>query len=133
VAGILVERHGPAAVVGVGLNVTTTAEELPGPEATSLLLADAAVTDRESLLRSVLRSIEQRYLLWCAGKSLDELAAAYVDRCTTVGSDVTVTLADGALVSGRATGIDPTGCLLVAADDGDHVFSSGDVMHVRRP
>jgi BirA family biotin operon repressor/biotin-[acetyl-CoA-carboxylase] ligase len=46
---------------------------------------------------------------------------------------VTVTLADGRVVSGRATGVDASGCLVVAADDGAHVFSSGDVMHVRRP
>ena len=43
VAGILVERvdtpTGPAAVLGVGLNVSTTAEELPVPTATSLALA----------------------------------------------------------------------------------------------
>src|SRR3954453_23557127 len=37
--GILVERHGPTAVVGVGVNVTTTQDELPGPAATSLLLS----------------------------------------------------------------------------------------------
>jgi len=130
-AGILVERHGPAAVVGVGLNVTTTRDELPGPEATSLLLADAAVTDRESLLRAVLRSMQRRYLAWGAGADNDELATAYADRCTTIGSEVTVTLPDGSPLVGRATGIDPTGCLLVRADDGEHVLSSGDVMHVR--
>ena len=52
--GILVERHDSAAVVGVGLNVTTTDAELPSPEATSLLLAGAEVTDRETVLRAVL-------------------------------------------------------------------------------
>ena len=132
-AGILVERHGAAAVAGVGLNVTTTADGLPGPQATSLLLADAAVTDRESLLRAVLRAIEQRYLAWCAGESMDALASAYADRCTTIGSDVVVTLANGAVLPGRATGVDAAGCLVVVADDEEHVLSSGDVMHVRRP
>ena len=43
VAGILVERvetpTGPAAVVGIGINVGMTADELPVPEATSLALA----------------------------------------------------------------------------------------------
>ncbi len=56
VAGILVERletpDGPAAVVGVGLNTGMTAEELPVPTATSLLLesGDAEPPDRSDVL-----------------------------------------------------------------------------------
>src|SRR6185295_7319156 len=52
-AGILAEVAGDAVVVGIGLNVTTRAEELPattGLPATSLKLAGAATTDRDPLL-----------------------------------------------------------------------------------
>src|SRR3954452_15295352 len=53
-AGILAEVAGDAVVVGIGLNVTTRAEEFPattGLPATSLRLAGATATDREPLLR----------------------------------------------------------------------------------
>jgi BirA family biotin operon repressor/biotin-[acetyl-CoA-carboxylase] ligase len=131
VGGILLERHGSAAVVGVGINVTSTADELPGPEATSLLLADAAVTDRESLLRAVLRSISRRYAQWCAADDAAELAAAYTDRCATISSDVQVRFPDGSTVAGRAERIDDAGRLVVVDATGEHALSAGDVFHVR--
>jgi BirA family biotin operon repressor/biotin-[acetyl-CoA-carboxylase] ligase len=131
VGGILLERHGSAAVVGVGINVTSTADELPGPEATSLLLADAAVTDRESLLRAVLRSISRRYAQWCAADDSGQLAAAYTDRCETIGSDVQVRFPDRSTVAGRAERIDGAGRLVVVDETGEHALSAGDVFHVR--
>lgn len=50
--GILAERAGEAGVViGVGINVTLRADELPVPQAASLALAGAVSTDRDPLLR----------------------------------------------------------------------------------
>jgi BirA family biotin operon repressor/biotin-[acetyl-CoA-carboxylase] ligase len=130
VGGILVERHGPAVVVGVGINVTTTQAELPITEATSLALAGAVVTDRESLLRAVLRAIEARYAEWGASSD-DAVSSAYTTRCRTIGSDVTVTMPDGSALCGQARRVDEHGRLVVVTDDGEHAVSSGDVMHVR--
>ncbi len=66
IAGILAEAHGDAIVVGVGLNVTLTAAELPVPTATSLLLEDAACLDRERVLEDVLTELAARYTAWAA-------------------------------------------------------------------
>jgi BirA family biotin operon repressor/biotin-[acetyl-CoA-carboxylase] ligase len=129
--GILVERHGDRAVVGIGLNVTTASAELPAPQATSLLLAGARVTDRESLLRAVLRAIDERYLQWSTADDIDDLHAAYVARCSTLGREVTVTLPDGSALRGTANDIDPSGHLLVTSQGVQHALSSGDVLHVR--
>ncbi|MET9655751.1 biotin--[acetyl-CoA-carboxylase] ligase, partial [Streptomyces sp. NPDC006510] len=52
--GILAERAGNGVVVGIGVNVSLRAEELPAPTAASLALAGAVSTDRETLLRGVL-------------------------------------------------------------------------------
>jgi BirA family biotin operon repressor/biotin-[acetyl-CoA-carboxylase] ligase len=138
VGGILVERHGDAAVVGVGINVTTTDEELAGVDglpdgiaATSLLLADAAVTDRESLLRAVLRALAHRYAGWRESSDPSALASAYAERCTTIDRDVTVAMPDGSALTGRATRVDDDGRLVVTSADGEHAVSSGDVKHVR--
>src|SRR5690348_6157868 len=67
-AGILAEavsspgRPG-AVVVGVGLNVTTRADELP-PTGTSLAQVLGAPVDRAPVLLAFLRAVERRYLAW---------------------------------------------------------------------
>lgn len=136
VCGILVERvetpEGPAAVVGIGINATTTAAELPVPTAASLLTAGvgAEEVDRTALLGSVLGALDRLVGAWEAG-DLALLRARYAAACDTVGRSVRVELPGDVVLQGRATGIDPDGCLLV--DDGSraHVVSAGDVVHVR--
>jgi BirA family biotin operon repressor/biotin-[acetyl-CoA-carboxylase] ligase len=133
VAGILVERietdDGPAAVVGVGLNVGMTAAELPVPGATSLALAsDDGPPDRTDLLVAVLLALGEAYTSWEAGADLRGL---YVRACTTVGRDVRVELPSGEALTGRATGVDPSGRLLVERDGVRTAVSAGDVVHVR--
>jgi len=134
VAGILVERietsSGPAAVVGVGLNVGMTAEELPVPEATSLAVAGAdGVPDRTDLLVDLLASLWESYVAWQEGGDLGarRLADSYTAACSTIGRAIRVALPSGEELTGTATGIDPSGRLLV---DGSPV-SAGDVIHVR--
>ena len=138
VAGILVERietgSGPAAVVGVGLNVGMTAEELPVPEATSLAVAaEGEPPDRTDLLVAVLQTLWEAYSAWEAGEELAgmRLAESYVAACATVGSDVRVELPSGERLTGRATGVDPSGRLLVERDGLRTAVSAGDVVHVR--
>jgi BirA family biotin operon repressor/biotin-[acetyl-CoA-carboxylase] ligase len=134
VAGILVERvetsSGPAAVVGVGLNVGMSADELPVAEATSLAVAGPdAVPDRTDVLVDVLASLWESYAAWQEGGDLAgmRLAESYVAACSTIGQEVRVDLPSGELLTGTATGVDPSGRLLV---DGTAV-SAGDVVHVR--
>jgi BirA family biotin operon repressor/biotin-[acetyl-CoA-carboxylase] ligase len=130
--GILIERHGPAVVVGVGINVTTTDAELPGPQATSLLLAEAPVTDRETVLRAALRTLADRYRTWQErnGDST-EIATAYAERCASLGAQLRVVLADGAEVEGTGSRIDADGRLVLATAGGEVTVASGDVVQVR--
>ncbi|GID25297.1 biotin--[acetyl-CoA-carboxylase] ligase [Paractinoplanes brasiliensis] len=137
-AGILAEVAGDAVVVGVGLNVTTRAEELPettGLPATSLKLAGAAVTDRDPLLRALLRGFASWYAGWreAGGDAeMSGLLAAYRRGCATIGRQVRVMLPAGATLAGEATGVDRDGQLIVRAEDGAvHRVSAGDVLHVR--
>ena len=135
-AGILVERlerpaavGGPAAVVGVGINVSTTRDELPVPTATSLALAGARSLDRTRLLGEVLGCFAERYGDWRA-RGGGGLRASYAAACATIGRAVRVELPGGSL-RGRAVGVDDDGRLRV--DDGErvHVVGAGDVVHVR--
>lgn len=129
--GILVERvetsDGPAAIVGAGLNVALTADELPVETATSLLLEGATTVDRTEILLMLVRHLRDRLETWRDESRAAELAEAYVRACSTIGRRVRIERADGSFVTGDATGIDPTGCLVV---DGTP-WSAGDVTHLR--
>ncbi len=63
-AGILAQTSGEAVVLGVGLNVSTTAEELPVDTATSLALCGSSELDRTELLVAVLDRLDRRLAQW---------------------------------------------------------------------
>jgi BirA family transcriptional regulator, biotin operon repressor / biotin---[acetyl-CoA-carboxylase] ligase len=137
-AGILAEVVGDAVVLGIGLNVTTRADELPpaaGLPATSLQLAGARSTDRDPLLKALLRGLEQWYAGWCeAGGDAEMcgLLGAYRRGCATLGRQVRVQLPAGDELTGAATTVDNDGHLVIrTADETLHRVSAGDVVHVR--
>jgi BirA family transcriptional regulator, biotin operon repressor / biotin---[acetyl-CoA-carboxylase] ligase len=146
IAGLLAEvvptPSGHAVVLGVGLNVSQDGDELPVPTATSLRLAGAATTDRDPVLRAVLRELAARYRDWEAAAGDPErcgLAGAYRERCSTIGAAVSVHLPDGSTLEGVAEGVDDAGRLLVrpappgpgAVAPPVRALSAGDVLHVR--
>ncbi|MFC0036969.1 biotin--[acetyl-CoA-carboxylase] ligase [Actinomadura rayongensis] len=133
-AGILVEKLGDALIVGIGLNVSLTAAELPVPTATSLRAEGAPLADRAPLLRAILREFETRYREWTRHGGDPEpsgLRAAYTEVCATLGRTVRVELPGDRTLTGPARDIDDEGCLVVAGPDGDQSVSAGDVVHVR--
>lgn len=135
-AGILAERVGDAVVVGVGLNVSLRAEELPVATATSLLLEDAAVTDRETVLKAILRELALRYTEWRAADGDPDgsgLRGVYREMCVTLGKDIRIELPGGSAETGRAVDVDAEGRLVVDTAKGPQAFSAGDVVHVRNP
>jgi BirA family biotin operon repressor/biotin-[acetyl-CoA-carboxylase] ligase len=134
VGGILAERHESAVVIGIGVNVSTRPNELPVETATSIAIAGGE-TDREPIVKEMLRSLERRYVAWRdTNGSADSVIPAYRQRCETFGRHVAVELPGGDVVRGAATGVDDRGCLVVARDDtgAEQVFMVGDVTHVRR-
>lgn len=147
VCGILVERvhvraHGgekPLAVVGIGINVDQTAEELPVSTASSLALLGLP-WDRTELFGRVLHDLR----LW-VGVTMGEpttFVANFRGLCDTLGRAVRVDLPDGSVLEGVAEGIDDHGRLLVAPlrrETGPprpalletRAVAAGDVVHVR--
>jgi BirA family biotin operon repressor/biotin-[acetyl-CoA-carboxylase] ligase len=133
-AGILAEGSGTAVVVGVGLNVSTTATELPDT-GTSLSRVTGATVDRAPVLLAFLRAVERRYRTWTAalGDPVSSgLARDYLAWSSTVGSDVVVSLPDGSTLEGRAEAVDWDGRLVVTTPEGQVELASGDVRHLRR-
>jgi BirA family biotin operon repressor/biotin-[acetyl-CoA-carboxylase] ligase len=134
VAGLLAEVVGDAVVVGVGINVSVRADELPVPTATSLLLAGSEVVDRDPVLRAVLRDLARRYAAWRSVGGDPVASGVHDDYRTgsaTIGREVTVHLPGGATRTGRAVDVDEQGRLVVAGDDGVDTLAAGDVVHLR--
>ena len=123
VAGILVEGRPQEgwAVLGVGLNVSTT--EFP-PEiaetATSLLLSGTDTT-RDRVLADLLRSLSE----WL-GEAPDAVLSAWRSRDALTGERVRWSNGEGI-----ADGIDDSGALLVETRDGRVTLDAGEVHLLR--
>ena len=135
VCGILAERvdspSGPACVLGLGINVHLTADELPVPTATSLaVLRPEERFVRAEIIATVLATLALLYHRWADGRDA-ELAAAYLARSGTLGRSVRVLTGDGSTVTGEAVGVDAEGRLRVRTPTGVQTFAAGDVTHLR--
>lgn len=134
VAGVLAERvqtaDGPAAVVGVGLNVSQEHDELPVPTAGSLATAGHRDLDRTDLLLAVLGGLGPRLEAWRRGRDRST-RAEYLARLDTLGRRVRVQLPGGASVEGVAVGVSGHGALELDTGERRLAVSAGDVLHVR--
>ncbi|MFF5538429.1 biotin--[acetyl-CoA-carboxylase] ligase [Streptomyces cinerochromogenes] len=134
--GILAERAGDdGVVIGVGINVTLREDELPVPQAGSLALAGAQGTDRDPLLRAVLRSLEDWYGRWRAAggdPSASGLQETYTAGCATLGRVVRAELPGDRAVVGEAVALDGDGRLIIATEEGvQEPVGAGDIVHLR--
>lgn len=138
-AGILAEAADGAVVVGAGINLTQNRQDLPRPDATSLVLAGADPADLECdrLLDAILAALDPMLTGWSAAGGDAEssgVAAAYRSLCDTLGSAVAIELPGGSRASGRAIGIGEDGAIVIDVDDdgpGPRTFHAGDVHHLR--
>lgn len=135
ICGILLEGapvpagESPALVLGIGLNIAFTADDLPVPTATSLAL-QGYLGPRTEVVAAVLESFRRRYWQWRDG-DLAGIRARYTELCATVGARVRLELPEGA-VTGTAEGVDDSGRLLLRTHAGLGTYSAGDVVHLRR-
>jgi BirA family biotin operon repressor/biotin-[acetyl-CoA-carboxylase] ligase len=121
-------------VVGFGINVNQSAQELPTGSATSLLVEGATSLDRDSLLARTLSHFQHLYLdLFEAGGDAvaSGLRARIIESSATIGELVEVLFPDGSSVVGEAIGIDYSGRLQVLSSTKTLTVSAGDVLHLR--
>lgn len=131
-AGVLAEVVGDAAIVGLGLNVSTRSDELPSG-ATSLQIETGEVVDRAPVLIAVLRGIATAYDQWVmAGGAAAAVLPAYQELSATLGRDVQATLPGGGLLTGRAVELDGVGRLVIQPMGAERqAVAVGDVVHLR--
>ncbi len=137
VCGVLAQAipgtgHGDVVVVGAGLNIDQTREQLPVPTATSWRLArggerGAPLPDgaRDQLLSDYLHRLAELMADPVAGRT------AYRQQCTTLGQQVQVHLPEGGTRTGTAVEVDDCGALVVQGQGRRSVHLAGDVVHVR--
>jgi BirA family biotin operon repressor/biotin-[acetyl-CoA-carboxylase] ligase len=133
-AGILAEVAAPKQliVVGLGLNVTMTAQQAPDPAAVSLAMLGASMLDRNILARKILRHLAGRIAAWRAAGGADEaLAADYRRHSCTLGARVRAELPGDQRVEGLAEGIDEMGRLVIDTGAQTVTVSAGDVTRLR--
>jgi BirA family biotin operon repressor/biotin-[acetyl-CoA-carboxylase] ligase len=141
VSGLLAELlpTGDAVVMGAGLNLSLTRDQLPTPVSTSLALAGAALTGDEladAALSAYLTALRELYtdFVRLGGDALGSGAAEQVtDLCATIGQSVKVELPGADDLLGSAIGIDAAGRLLVRGtlDGRVTAVAAGDVTHLR--
>jgi len=110
-------------VVGMGINVTLTREDLPIEKATSLAL-EGRDTDRTELTITVLKNLRRRIAQW---ENQDpQLLRDYRAVCFSLGQEVRLETPSGD-VTGHVDGIGEDGRIMVAGE----YYSAGDVTHLR--
>jgi BirA family biotin operon repressor/biotin-[acetyl-CoA-carboxylase] ligase len=112
-------------VLGIGINVGMTKDELPVENATSLALEDFAELDRNTILAAIINHFEINLEMWENDQSF---LAQYRAASTTLGREVEVTLPGGEKISSRAVDISNAGALML--ENGSEV-TVGDVVHLR--
>ena len=127
VGGIIASRAGSGVVIGIGINVGMTSEEVPVEGATSLYIEGVETLDRTKILNLILESLRKNITLWNENRD-EELRIDYRLRSSTLGSPVEVTLANGERTTGIASDISTRGELIL---DSGEVISVGDVVHLR--
>ena len=110
-------------VVGMGINVTLSREDLPIEKATSLAL-EGRDTDRTELAITVLKNLRRRIAQW---ENQDpQLLRDYRAVCSSLGQEVRLETPSGD-VTGHVDGIGEDGRIMVAGE----YYSAGDVTHLR--
>jgi BirA family biotin operon repressor/biotin-[acetyl-CoA-carboxylase] ligase len=123
--GIIAEVRGEAVIIGVGINVEMSVEELPAAGATSLLIVGCSNLNRNQILTKILFEIEAGLTSWDGGEIFVD---RYREVSSTLGNQVRAQLPGGKVLESRAIDIDPSGALIL--ESGERI-TVGDVIHLR--
>jgi BirA family biotin operon repressor/biotin-[acetyl-CoA-carboxylase] ligase len=125
IAGLLAQATDNGVIIGIGINVAMTVEELPVESATSLAISGFSNLNRNLILGGFLNRFESNFKEW-------ENGADFIDRysavCATLGRQVQVEVIGRENRTGKALSINKLGSLML--EDGFEV-NVGDVVHLR--
>jgi BirA family biotin operon repressor/biotin-[acetyl-CoA-carboxylase] ligase len=125
VAGLLAQATDDGVIIGIGVNVAMTAEELPVETATSLAITGSQKLDRNLILGEFLTHFQVNFEAWDRGADFTDRYSAV---CATLGCQVQIEVIGRENRIGTALNINKTGALML--EDGFEV-NVGDVVHLR--
>lgn len=125
VAGLLAQATDDGVIIGIGVNVAMTADELPVETATSLAITGSNKLDRNLMLGEFLNRFEVNFEKWDNGADFID---SYSAVCATLGRQVQVEVVGRANRIGKAISVNKIGALML--DDGFEV-NVGDIVHLR--
>jgi BirA family biotin operon repressor/biotin-[acetyl-CoA-carboxylase] ligase len=139
ISGLLAEvlPNGQGVVIGAGLNLKQSKEELPIENATSLGLHGVTNFELDDVLVRYLASFRRLYEEFSDASGDAEESGLHLsvqEASSTIGSTVKVLLPDGSDFAGKAVGLDGTGRLLVSMSDPVEIraVAAGDIQHLRQ-
>jgi BirA family biotin operon repressor/biotin-[acetyl-CoA-carboxylase] ligase len=128
IAGILAESRARCVVVGMGLDVNdeegSFPEELDGV-AVSLRMLTGGALDRGEILSGILDTFSEDYGMW-EREGFGPASLEMKRRMLWIGENVTLDSGAG-MISGRLAGITSEGYLRLDTEEGEGVYSSGDL------
>lgn len=137
-AGILVEvLPDSRLVVGMGINLHSTASSLPDPHATSLALQGVSVTDSVAQVIAPVAEALAAHLSFAQGVAPalvhERWEATVSSYLSSVGREVDYEVSLGVVARGVAKGLAEDGALIVVGEHGEEVtVRSGDIFHIER-
>lgn len=125
IGGILVQRQDDYVVIGIGINVDLTNDDLPTENATSLSLINIEVS-REALIAELIAELEK-----VTEFTSEDWLPLYRLDSSTIGTQVTVARKAESLITGMAIDVLASGELLLDSEGVLTEITSGDVLQVR--
>lgn len=123
--GIIAQVTEKGVVIGIGINVSMSLDQLPVSHATSLLIEAAENLNRNLICAAILNTFYDLLHRWIEGEDLLHL---YREMSATLGREVEIELPGGNRMNGFASDFSRTGELILR--DGTRV-TVGDVIHLR--
>lgn len=126
-AGILIEGENDlvfSVAIGVGVNCVTHPAAVGFP-ATDLVANGALVTPGQ-VMAALAAAMARRIAQWRRGQGFAEIRAGWLERAAGLGEAIRVRL-PGRELSGRFTGLDEAGRLLLEQSDGVSAITAGEV------
>ena len=137
ISGILSELlpDGSGVVIGAGLNLAQTREQLPIESATSLRLEGATVSFEAALEAFIAEFVQlyRAFTLFRGDADACGLRRSASAKCSSLARRVRVLLPGEQVLEGKAIELDASGRILVSVDGEEQLYAvaAGDIVHLR--